>query len=178
MWRPPPAAGTTLPLHKRQQLVRLAHRYGFTIVADEVYQLLSFPNSPDPPPPMKVVEQQMLQQGLLQDEWHSQLDGVLQDSKVGHWRHLLRQINPISSFQWTGRDAVHACMCLKRQHLCVCVTGVFWLAVVLLPGGVQHASVPCASVAASPVICCIASSTHSAPLLQRDHGDGHIGKQC
>jgi hypothetical protein len=30
-------------LDKRQQLLRLAHTYDFTIVADEVYQLLSFP---------------------------------------------------------------------------------------------------------------------------------------
>jgi DNA-binding transcriptional MocR family regulator len=36
-------AGTTIPLDKRQRLLRLAHTYDFTIVADEVYQLLSFP---------------------------------------------------------------------------------------------------------------------------------------
>lgn len=58
-------AGTTLPLHKRQQLLQLAHRHKFVIVADEVYQLLSFPDSPPPPPTMKAVEQQMLQAGLL-----------------------------------------------------------------------------------------------------------------
>jgi DNA-binding transcriptional MocR family regulator len=39
-------AGTTIPLHKRQQLLRLAHTYNFTVVADEVYQLLSFPGKP------------------------------------------------------------------------------------------------------------------------------------
>lgn len=31
--------GTTLPPHRRQHLVRLAHQYGFHIIADEVYQV-------------------------------------------------------------------------------------------------------------------------------------------
>jgi DNA-binding transcriptional MocR family regulator len=38
-------AGTTIPLPKRQQLLRLAHKYGIIVVADEVYQLLSFPGT-------------------------------------------------------------------------------------------------------------------------------------
>eukprot|EP00879_Flechtneria_rotunda_P016165 GHRR01016909.1.p1 GENE.GHRR01016909.1~~GHRR01016909.1.p1 ORF type:complete len:499 (+),score=158.17 GHRR01016909.1:358-1854(+) len=58
-------AGTTIPLHKRQQLIRLAHRYGFTVIADEVYQLLSFPDAPSPPPPMKEVERQLIQRSRL-----------------------------------------------------------------------------------------------------------------
>eukprot|EP00775_Hariotina_reticulata_P011823 gene11823-11967_t len=55
-------AGTTLPLAKRQKLLQLAHEYNFIILADEVYQLLTFPDSPPPPPPMRAVEAEMLQQ--------------------------------------------------------------------------------------------------------------------
>ncbi|WIA33240.1 hypothetical protein OEZ86_006382 [Tetradesmus obliquus] len=76
-------AGTTIPLAKRQQLLRLAHRHDFTIVADEVYQLLSFPDSPEPPPPMKVVEQQMLQQGLLDGLASSSSSSSRQDANGG-----------------------------------------------------------------------------------------------
>jgi DNA-binding transcriptional MocR family regulator len=47
------------------KLLQLAHRYGFLIIADEVYQLLSFPDSPAPPPPMRAVERSMFKQGLL-----------------------------------------------------------------------------------------------------------------
>lgn len=65
-------AGTTLPLHKRQQLLQLAHKYRFTVVADEVYQLLSFPDSPPPPPPMRAVERQMLQDGVLPLSKHNE----------------------------------------------------------------------------------------------------------
>lgn len=58
-------AGTTLPLTKRQKLLQLAHKYNFIILADEVYQLLTFPDSPPPPPPMRAVEAEMLQQRQL-----------------------------------------------------------------------------------------------------------------
>jgi len=57
--------GATIPVEQRMQLLQLAHKYGFIIVADEVYQMLSFKNSPPPPPPMRVVERNMFQQGLL-----------------------------------------------------------------------------------------------------------------
>lgn len=42
--------GVTLPKERRTRLVELSQRYGFTIVADEVYQLLDF--GVPPPPPM------------------------------------------------------------------------------------------------------------------------------
>lgn len=43
--------GRTMSVAKRQRLVELSIQYGFTIIADEVYQLLSFPHV-QPPPPM------------------------------------------------------------------------------------------------------------------------------
>lgn len=43
-------AGSVLPLQRRQELVQLAQRYRFTIVADEVYHLLHY--GPPPPPPL------------------------------------------------------------------------------------------------------------------------------
>jgi len=43
--------GRTMSSEKRQKLVELSETYGFTIVADEVYQLLTFPQV-KPPPPM------------------------------------------------------------------------------------------------------------------------------
>ncbi|CAH0520705.1 unnamed protein product [Peronospora belbahrii] len=43
--------GRTLSAEKRKRLVDLSVKYGFIIVADEVYQLLSFPHV-IPPPPM------------------------------------------------------------------------------------------------------------------------------
>ncbi|KAG6958249.1 hypothetical protein JG688_00010588 [Phytophthora aleatoria] len=43
--------GRTLSVEKRKRLVELSVKYGFIIVADEVYQLLSFPHV-TPPPPM------------------------------------------------------------------------------------------------------------------------------
>ncbi|CAI5729688.1 unnamed protein product [Hyaloperonospora brassicae] len=43
--------GRTLSLEKRKRLVDLSAKYNFVIVADEVYQLLSFPHV-TPPPPM------------------------------------------------------------------------------------------------------------------------------
>jgi len=55
-------AGTTLPLLQRQKLLQLAHSHNFIILADEVYQLLTFPDSPEPPPPMRAVEAQLLRQ--------------------------------------------------------------------------------------------------------------------
>jgi 2-aminoadipate transaminase len=42
-------AGSVLPLERRRALVELAQRYGFTVVADEVYQLLYY-QAPPPPP--------------------------------------------------------------------------------------------------------------------------------
>lgn len=42
--------GVTLPEERRKRLVELSQRYSFTIVADEVYQLLDF--GAPPPPPM------------------------------------------------------------------------------------------------------------------------------
>ena len=46
--------GSVLPLHRRRHLVELAQRHGFTIIADEVYQLLHY-GSP-PPPPIAVLD--------------------------------------------------------------------------------------------------------------------------
>ncbi|CAI5745107.1 unnamed protein product [Peronospora destructor] len=43
--------GRTLSIEKRKRLVDLSVKYGFIIIADEVYQLLSFPHV-TPPPPM------------------------------------------------------------------------------------------------------------------------------
>lgn len=43
--------GRTMPAARRQRLALLSKQYDFTIVADEVYQLLSFPHV-TPPPPM------------------------------------------------------------------------------------------------------------------------------
>ncbi|KAF0684133.1 Aste57867_23863 [Aphanomyces stellatus] len=43
--------GRTMSVAKREKLVELSHEYGFVIIADEVYQLLSFPHV-TPPPPM------------------------------------------------------------------------------------------------------------------------------
>jgi DNA-binding transcriptional MocR family regulator len=60
--------GATLPLCKRQRLVQLSHMHGFLIVADEVYQLLSFPGAPPPPPPMREVERAMHAAGALQQD--------------------------------------------------------------------------------------------------------------
>lgn len=42
--------GVTIPAERRKRLVELSQQYGFTIVADEVYQLLDF--GAPPPPPM------------------------------------------------------------------------------------------------------------------------------
>ena len=53
--------GITLPLKRRQQLLQLAQQYSFLVVADEVYQLLSFPGAPAPPPHMKAVQTLALQ---------------------------------------------------------------------------------------------------------------------
>ena len=46
--------GSVLPLHRRRHLVELAQRHGFTVIADEVYQLLHY-GSP-PPPPMAMLD--------------------------------------------------------------------------------------------------------------------------
>jgi len=42
-------AGVTLPAQRREDLVRLSTIYDFLIVADEVYQLLSYTDPPPPP---------------------------------------------------------------------------------------------------------------------------------
>jgi 2-aminoadipate transaminase len=57
--------GVTLSTPDRETLLALAHEHGFTVLADEVYQLLSFPGAPPPPPPLRAVEQRMLQCGRL-----------------------------------------------------------------------------------------------------------------
>ncbi|CAE7652351.1 unnamed protein product [Symbiodinium sp. KB8] len=44
--------GYTLTHARRQKLVALARKFGFTILADEVYQLLGFPGAEQPPPPL------------------------------------------------------------------------------------------------------------------------------
>ena len=56
-----PSAATLSP-RRRHHLVRLAHEYSFTVVADEVYQMLTFPGRPEPPPPLRLFEAQYLQQ--------------------------------------------------------------------------------------------------------------------
>jgi DNA-binding transcriptional MocR family regulator len=43
-------AGVTLSVNRREKLVNLAEKYGFLVVADEVYQMLAY--SATPPPPM------------------------------------------------------------------------------------------------------------------------------
>ena len=46
--------GSVLPLHRRRHLIALAQRHGFTVIADEVYQLLHY--GPPPPPPMAMLD--------------------------------------------------------------------------------------------------------------------------
>ena len=46
--------GATLTVERRYRLIQLAQRYGFTILADEVYQLLHY-GSP-PPPPLATID--------------------------------------------------------------------------------------------------------------------------
>ena len=46
--------GSVLPLQRRRHLVELAQRHGFTVIADEVYQLLHY--GPPPPPPMAMLD--------------------------------------------------------------------------------------------------------------------------
>ena len=46
--------GSVLPLGRRRHLVELAQRHGFTIIADEVYQLLHY--GPPPPPPLAMLD--------------------------------------------------------------------------------------------------------------------------
>ncbi len=46
--------GSVLPLERRRHLVQLAQRHGFTIIADEVYQLLHYGTLP--PPPMAMLD--------------------------------------------------------------------------------------------------------------------------
>jgi DNA-binding transcriptional MocR family regulator len=42
-------SGATLPLNRRERLVALSQEYGFLVVADEVYHLLSYDAAPPPP---------------------------------------------------------------------------------------------------------------------------------
>ena len=46
--------GSVLPLARRRHLIELARRYGFTVLADEVYQLLHY--GPPPPPPLAMLD--------------------------------------------------------------------------------------------------------------------------
>ena len=46
--------GSVLPLQRRRHLIELAQRHGFTIIADEVYQLLHY--GAPPPPPMAMLD--------------------------------------------------------------------------------------------------------------------------
>ena len=46
--------GSVLTIHRRRHLIELAQRYGFTIIADEVYQLLHY--GPPPPPPLAMLD--------------------------------------------------------------------------------------------------------------------------
>ena len=46
--------GATLAPGRRHRLIQLAQRYGFTILADEVYQLLHY--GPPPPPPLATMD--------------------------------------------------------------------------------------------------------------------------
>jgi len=46
--------GVTLPTDRREQLVRLSEKYDFIVVADEVYQLLGYTQTP--PPPMTTID--------------------------------------------------------------------------------------------------------------------------
>ena len=47
-------SGAVLPLARRRHLIALARRYGFTVIADEVYQLLHY--GPPPPPPLAMLD--------------------------------------------------------------------------------------------------------------------------
>ena len=46
--------GSVLPLARRRQLIELARRYDFVVLADEVYQLLHY--GPPPPPPLAMLD--------------------------------------------------------------------------------------------------------------------------
>ena len=46
--------GATLSPGRRHRLIQLAQRYGFTVLADEVYQLLHY--GPPPPPPLAAID--------------------------------------------------------------------------------------------------------------------------
>ena len=46
--------GATLTPERRHRLIQLAQRYGFTVLADEVYQLLHY--GPPPPPPLATID--------------------------------------------------------------------------------------------------------------------------
>ena len=46
--------GSVLTLRRRKRLIELAQRFGFTVIADEVYQLLHY--GPPPPPPLVMLD--------------------------------------------------------------------------------------------------------------------------
>lgn len=46
--------GSVLSLARRRRLIDLAQRFGFTVIADEVYQLLHY--GPPPPPPLAMLD--------------------------------------------------------------------------------------------------------------------------
>ena len=46
--------GSVLPIRRRRHLIELAQRHDFTVIADEVYQLLHY--GPPPPPPMAMLD--------------------------------------------------------------------------------------------------------------------------
>ena len=48
--------GTSLPLPRRQALVALAERFGFLLLCDDVYAMLSFPSA-EPPPRLLTLDQ-------------------------------------------------------------------------------------------------------------------------
>ncbi|KAG2449620.1 hypothetical protein HYH02_005153 [Chlamydomonas schloesseri] len=73
--------GTTLPAARRRRLLALAAQYDFLVLADEVYQLLSFPEKPSPT--AAAVEQQQQAQGggpaasnARQDAWARPEEGI------------------------------------------------------------------------------------------------------
>jgi DNA-binding transcriptional MocR family regulator len=48
--------GTTLTLERRREIVSAARSAGLTLVSDEAYQLLHFPNAEPPPPPLAEID--------------------------------------------------------------------------------------------------------------------------
>lgn len=88
--------GATIPLEQRQKLIQLAHQHDFVIIADEVYQLLSFPAAAPPPPPLRVVERMLAKQGLLQSCSRSSTT-ALQDNSAGGPSTPQQGVGPVST---------------------------------------------------------------------------------